>query len=181
MNKKGLEDSLPTWIVTLFVLSFFVLIYFGGVFVMFGDKTIFGDGEVVVESGNNLIVVESFKDFLESEVEFGGSEVLVKDLVDLEGGLKEFKKLGSEFVEELDEKKVWLRVYDFVEDVEVSFDGKYKDYEVSRSVSVREGRGSWSPMANSKKEVFCDFKNSDGFLFFGFSLNKKIVLCWENE
>ena len=150
---------------------------------MFGDKTVFGDGEVVVVGSNDLIVVESYIDFLESEVEFEGSNILVEDLVNLDKeGLEKFMDLGSGFVESLDSRKIWLRVYDFEENVEMSFkDGEYKDYEVKRSVRVGGNSGSWSPSANIKKEVLCNPENSDGFLFFGFSLNKKIALCWENE
>lgn len=191
-NKKALEDSLATWIIVLLIIVFLMFIYVGVVYVMGGIKTIFnGKDEISISSKYSIILTESLISFLNSQTEFNGEKILVKELIagDAETEKEKFsrfKELSEEFADfHIIEKKksydynqrAWLRIYDSDDEIKVNVLKKYSAYEVKRG---KEGSGG-----NSAGPGFvvpspsCNPDKDSAFSFFILTGNKKVAICTE--
>ncbi|MEK6830941.1 MAG: hypothetical protein AABX77_02835 [Nanoarchaeota archaeon] len=69
MNKKGLEDSLFTWIAAFLLIVFIMIIYLTLILIIFGEKKLIGDIEIVFEESQmNLELNSKFLYFLNSRI-----------------------------------------------------------------------------------------------------------------
>ena len=74
MNKKGLEDTLFTWIAAFFIILFVMLIYIVLVFAIFTGKELGRRPEVDFEGSNvDLVLNSKFLSFL-------GTKIFVNDI-----------------------------------------------------------------------------------------------------
>lgn len=169
MNKCAREDTGFTWMISILIIVFILVMYlFLGVPGAYGSKKLGDDREMVLSEGSNrLIAIEKFIGFLGNEVEFDGENVLIKDLIegDLESNnleFEEFGRLSKDFlvnlVGEKDYLSSWIRIYE--KDQEIGRDSKNSIYGVK---------------ANN---VVCDPSWANTDVFFIVNQNKKIAFCF---
>jgi len=75
MNKKGLEDSLFTWIAAFFIIFFFMIIYLFFILVVLGQKKITGDLDKDFSFQESEVDLKGNSKF----IDFLNSKILVKD------------------------------------------------------------------------------------------------------
>jgi hypothetical protein len=197
MNKKADFSSTLLWMIAAFILFFVLFIFFFYVVGIGGIKTINKD-EIVksgYDSSNDIVLLESFHSFLNSQIEYNGKLIFVKDLIINEpesdkDKYQEFKKLANEFMENYVMKvsetggdrpslgsvrTAWLRIYGFDETIKeyssiqsgirVNYD-RYYDYEIRRQ-KIETPCRPFTPEAN--------------MFYYIIPKNKRIILCLEYE
>jgi hypothetical protein len=99
-NKKGVAESIIPWIVVLLILVVALAIYYFSLFALIGKNILTGDGvdvEIVVNRLEGLKKVQTYLDFLVSEVEGR----VVKDLVSGNNeDIDKFYSLSDNFIRE---------------------------------------------------------------------------------
>jgi hypothetical protein len=102
-NKKALEaGNTLVWLVATLLIFVLMMLYLFFVFLAFGKNGGKNEVNVIIESENDPILLQSFLSFLEKETIVNGEKMKVKDLVNTDSKNKyekeqKFKELANEF------------------------------------------------------------------------------------
>jgi hypothetical protein len=98
-NKKALEaGNTLVWLVATLLIFVLMMIYLFFVFLAFGKNGGKNQIDVIIESENDPILLQSFLSFLERETIVNGEKMKVKDLVNGDSEKeKKFEELKNEF------------------------------------------------------------------------------------